>query len=531
MADTGDTGRQWTSCEAPSTGLLGGAARRIFWPLAAMMAIIAVAKLWLIGHVSSPTPFWDQWDAEAAGLYKPYLEGTLSFGQMFASHNEHRLVWTRLLSLGLIELVGRWEPQVQMVVNVFLHVAGIGMLAAWLLADTKPGRAWLIALGTGLLFAVPYGWENTLAGFQSQFYLLLMFTIACLSAGHDAAAFRVRWWASLALGTAAFFAMASGVIALLVLSAFHLLQMVRGERSGRAEYAGLAILAVVAIFLFSLVPAVPHHAPLKSQSLLQYVFTAAKIGAWPNSTAIEWLAPEWSRRLGFRQFVTFIVLAVVVHLPLGIALLSSIRRPHEGPSPPKAAVLLGAWVLVQIAGIAYARALGALSSRYIDLIAVGIVVNAVCLLYLSNPAVLATLKWRLVAAGWLVAVGTGAVVTGWIAVPAEIGARHEQTMMQTSNMKAFLLTGDRKWLADTRYLAVPYPNAARLEKISTDPTVRSILPRAILPPEEARAANPRLWLGSQLPPLARCLLLALALAGLLWAVSWLRSMLGWRTVR
>ena len=51
------------------------------------LLIVLGAKLWIIQNYGSATPYWDQWDAEAALLYKPYLEGTLRIGDLFAAHN------------------------------------------------------------------------------------------------------------------------------------------------------------------------------------------------------------------------------------------------------------------------------------------------------------------------------------------------------------------------------------------------------------------------------------------------------------
>jgi hypothetical protein len=41
-------------------------------------AILFGIKLWLIATYGNATPFWDQWDAEAANLYKPFLKARLA---------------------------------------------------------------------------------------------------------------------------------------------------------------------------------------------------------------------------------------------------------------------------------------------------------------------------------------------------------------------------------------------------------------------------------------------------------------------
>src|SRR5690554_2887113 len=60
--------------------------------IAALFLMVFASKLALLNAFASPLPFWDQWDAEAANLYKPYLDGSLSWQALFASHNEHRII-------------------------------------------------------------------------------------------------------------------------------------------------------------------------------------------------------------------------------------------------------------------------------------------------------------------------------------------------------------------------------------------------------------------------------------------------------
>ena len=45
--------------------------------IAGCLLAIAGAKIWLIAAYGSAIPFWDQWDAEWARLFRPYLAGTL----------------------------------------------------------------------------------------------------------------------------------------------------------------------------------------------------------------------------------------------------------------------------------------------------------------------------------------------------------------------------------------------------------------------------------------------------------------------
>jgi len=101
----------------------------ILCAIASALLILGV-KFWLIRDNGSITPFWDQWDAEATKLYAPYLLGHLGWADLFAAHNEHRIFFTNLYNLLLLELSGEWDPIFQMLMNAILHVASIVLLLA-----------------------------------------------------------------------------------------------------------------------------------------------------------------------------------------------------------------------------------------------------------------------------------------------------------------------------------------------------------------------------------------------------------------
>ena len=77
------------------------------WHFAAFSALLLGAKLWLIGSYGNATPYWDQWDSEAALFYQPYLDGTLRWTNFIAPHCEHALSQVALLALaGLLTVNG-----------------------------------------------------------------------------------------------------------------------------------------------------------------------------------------------------------------------------------------------------------------------------------------------------------------------------------------------------------------------------------------------------------------------------------------
>ena len=72
-------------------------------PFGSFASIHFGVKIWLISYNGNMTPFWDQW-AEANGVYRAYLNHTLTSRQMLNPHNEHRIFTTRLLALLLLKV-------------------------------------------------------------------------------------------------------------------------------------------------------------------------------------------------------------------------------------------------------------------------------------------------------------------------------------------------------------------------------------------------------------------------------------------
>jgi hypothetical protein len=95
-------------------------------PILALSPLVPfLAILWLIWNRTLAIPWWDDWHLvpflAAAGA------GTLSFAELWAPHNEHRIVVLRVVSLVLSELTG-WNLQIQMTVNLMIGVATLLLL-------------------------------------------------------------------------------------------------------------------------------------------------------------------------------------------------------------------------------------------------------------------------------------------------------------------------------------------------------------------------------------------------------------------
>ncbi|MFG1461472.1 hypothetical protein V5F77_01110 [Xanthobacter sp. DSM 24535] len=443
------------------------------WWLALLACVVVVmgAKLSLIWLYGSSVPYWDQWNAEGALLYKPYLEGHVPLANLIALHNEHRVLMTRLLDLLLLEASGRWDPILQMCVNAAIHTA-CGVVVIVLLRRMVSASATIaLTAFVALLLAVPFGWENTLAGFQSSFYLALLFSVLSLWLLATAEAFDVRWFFGALFSLIAFFSVGAGACTPIVAGVMVAAQAAVGRRRGWREWAGIGVLFVFGAVLLALVPSLPQHASLKAQSLLQFLEALQSVASWP-------LPPS--------PITPLLLYAPLIWLTVRVLME---KRPISDPA--WLCIGIGGWVAMQGLSLAYGRAQGVGASRYLDMTSVGLMANFVAIAALLRDRAL-TLPRRApglgFAAAWLVIVALGLGHIALTVVPTDVITRGQQGKMQADNVRQFLGTGDFSALANKPFLQVPYPDAERLRQFLMTIEIRGILPEDILDEPATHAA-------------------------------------------
>ena len=232
----------------------------------ALFLVVVGARLWLVFLYGSPVPFMDQWDGEGATLFKPWLEGTLRLSDLFQPHNEHRIVLSRLLALGLLALNGQWDAQLQMAVNALLCGAMAVLIAVALVKLFGPDLRTLIVLAVGLWAALPYGHENTLWAFESSFYFLLFFSLVAIWGLALHPLFSWRWWTGAAGLVLACLSMASGFFAALALLGLSALRLITRRRLNRDSVILIVLCCAVVAIAFYFRTTVPGHAAIRADS-------------------------------------------------------------------------------------------------------------------------------------------------------------------------------------------------------------------------------------------------------------------------
>ncbi len=429
-----------------------------------MVLLILGGKFLLIRSHASDVPHWDSWIVEGDLLLKPWVEGDLEISSLIGQHNEHRPALTRAWALAIFIVNGQWDARLEAVANAFLHLAS-ALILFHLLGPLF--RGWMkpaLLLLLVLIFALPFDWENTLRGFQSQFAFLLLFTLIHLHGSLMRKPLGVGWWVAQAAGFATLLSAGSGFVSaavVIVILGYRALLLRQGSRGDIATLiASVAILG--AGFLLS-VPA-PWHDQYHPDSVLTFLHSLTLLLAWP--------------------FPLFLVAPLMV-APILILALKTPRSPPSPASPVLIVLALGLWTWIQTAGLAYSRGgffLG-YSSRYGDLLAVGVIASAAALaVLLSNRPFRGWLRaLPALAVCWAALSITGVVYRSFWGERQNLRDLKRIHPIQISLIRDFIVNGDPEALRDQPFLHIPFPDADTLARLLSDPTIRSILPVSIRP--------------------------------------------------
>lgn len=140
-----------------------------------------------------------------------------------------------------------------------------------------------------LNFALPWTWGTTLEGFNSQWYFLLIFSIAAIIAIVGAKAFTPRWWLAVLLLLSSYFSMAAGTTTTAAAFSICAVQMAAELRQGVRELAALAFIAAMTVAMVLYVPVLAYHMPLRAHSPGQFLQAFIEIMSWPAGTGTTFI--------------------------------------------------------------------------------------------------------------------------------------------------------------------------------------------------------------------------------------------------
>lgn len=443
---------------------------------AGVAGIIAVAHSFYVSLFAGSLPYWDQWDQLHAELV-PWWQGRGSLQFLFAAHNEHRIFFTRLVSMALLALNnGHWSNLVETYANTLIYggvLASFFVFAAW---DLKSALMRILLLlfivGMGCL---PFDWENTLVGFQSPFYFMLgtaVLLTACAAYAEDT---RLRSLTMLILGIASLFTMASGLLAPLAGVAVLAMRGLPTRTWSVRTILTAGGLFATAVAGLLLLPHVPGDISLQANGIKEHARGMLLVLMWPlvNTQGVRPL------------------FALLLWLPACI----SVRRVLLGHRVMHGELFLlgiAGWMVLQAFAISHARGhdLVAISSRYTSIVVVGVFANlALGMLWASDRN--QSTAQRTGASAWLVLM---LPMVCWIMAhrtPGDIVAMTERgtySEIEANNVSRFMATGEERFLQHPGQ-EIPYPVASVLQHYLAEPALRGMLTTTI-GPEEGTAGFP-----------------------------------------
>lgn len=475
---------------------------------ACLFGVVLGLKWATFDRFGSAMPNWDQWDAEGLELLAPWFEHDHFLQHLFTPHNEHRVVLTKLTNLALVIVDGQWDARTQSVTNALLHSALA--VAFWLLAvrlvrsvsspsvsrfptfhlsHISAAAFWLLAVA---LFGLPLAWQNVLGGFHSQQYWLVLTSFAAVVALPFARAGSALWWAAVTAAILALFTMGSGLLAAAVVIAVIGFRLLRRETTLRATWPTLAVCAVLVAAGALTRVEVYYHAHMKVKTAHDFFFSLLHSLQWPVPSGHDWLAAVLWLPWVLAAFRIFFVRDAA---PVANASASRLGQAQAG----QILVALGGWVLVQLLATAYARGAGAdfPSSRYMDTLTFGAMVNALCLAWLFPPSsvvrppssVLRSLL-LILSTAWLLTFAFGVRALLDRNLNHEMPDAKKYYVQAEAHMRGYLATDDPAHLA---FPDIPYPSAGGIVDRLARPSLRALMPAVLRAPLPLKSAAPSVF--------------------------------------
>jgi hypothetical protein len=436
-------------------------------PPAVVFGVVTSVQLWFVAAAGTDIPFHDQWDIEGAWLYPAWRDGSLQPTELLHPFNEHRILWTHLLNLGLFVVNGQWDPLMQLTAIAGLRgICAAGL--AWLVGARMNRRArGFVAAGVIFAFLPHLPWHNVLWGIESHAYFALglsMFAMALLGAASRTPG---RTAGGLLAAGAALLAMGPGAlvpVALLGLMALRAIEARRLEAATlRQAWPALLLLATAWV----LRAPVTEHIRLEAASWLQFFTALGRVLAWPHSA--QPLA------------------ALPMNLPLLLVVAGRLLRRREAADGEDFILLVACWSIAVALATAWVRGgsdelVFGVPSRYVDFVVLLPLANVWCVIQLAREA--GPMRKR--SGSWVAAAWGVFLFVGWLGLSTEVmrrlvlpRARDREAPVRL--VREFQRTGDAGIFAGRPRLLVPHPNPEAVRTVLADPRMAGALPPSLQP--------------------------------------------------
>jgi hypothetical protein len=183
---------------------------------AVLMALVSLAApvylSLLVWRFGVDVPFYDEWDM--VDTLRRVHEGKFLFSDFFAQHNDHRVLFPRLILISTAQATG-WNIRYELAINVFFAWILMGILAVQIVATARKVRSIgllaLLPVASLVVFSLAQ-YENWLWGWQNQIFLAALGVCGALFLLSSAHLSAWRFVAAATLGFVATFSFANGLL-------------------------------------------------------------------------------------------------------------------------------------------------------------------------------------------------------------------------------------------------------------------------------------------------------------------------------
>lgn len=285
--------------------------------------------LLMVAWFSLDFPFWDQW--ELVPLLAKIHDGSLGWSDLVAPHNEHRILFPRLLMLGLA-LMSRWNVRWEQAASLLCAGALCTMLLRVVIARLRVlqwsrGMIWLSSATVVVgLFSLNQ-WQNWSFGWQCQIFMSVLAVITGFTLLSHPRRGAIRLVFAILAGIVATFSFGNGILFWPV--GLMLLWMSRGESRLKGILMVWCALSVAMVAINwgahkesfpSLRAIIPHFFTAIGAPLFPY-----HVGAAIGAGMVGLIGAAWL----FRRKPDPLALAFVLYA-VGTALLLAFARGGEG---------------------------------------------------------------------------------------------------------------------------------------------------------------------------------------------------------
>jgi hypothetical protein len=411
-------------------------------------------------------PFWDEW--EHLPRLVAYKAGTLTWPDLYAQHNEHRILVPRLLVLASFAVLGEWSPRAGMLLSAAL----VGATAfIWTHALHRLRVRMPVALVSTAILVSPLQWENITSSFQSSVYLSMLASLLGVSL---VALGRSPGWGRVATAIAACavasFSFAAGLASWAAVGLCLGLRMAFVERRRWSDWSKVATyglaggLGVVAFFRGFQSDRV---APLQMSAEVTRWMLAALAFPFVEATTLPLLA-----------LLAVVVLQWAPIVGLGVLY---VRRRHEPGTVEKLGLLVGMASLVLISAGAIGIGRGAfpiVSPRYGTIFLWTSLLGVLAVAELADAAPPWRLRPRARAAVTLALglLGAGLLSPYVVGLGPALDWLHRDTINRDAMRHTLIRFLDSAATARRLGEPLPYPSREALEAWLSQPATLAVVP-------------------------------------------------------